>query len=88
MVARYWLEEVAGIPCNVEIASEYRYRTSVANPKTLVVTISQSGENGRHARGAQPRQSDWSCIYVGNLQRAGERHHPSVEIASADPRRS
>ncbi len=44
MVARYWLEEIAGIPCTVEIASEYRYRTSVANPKTLVVTISQSGE--------------------------------------------
>ena len=44
LVARNWLEEIAGIPCNVEIASEYRYRVSVANPKTLVVTISQSGE--------------------------------------------
>lgn len=44
MVARYWLEEIAGIQCTVEIASEYRYRTSVANPKALVVTISQSGE--------------------------------------------
>ncbi len=44
LVARYWLEEIAGIPCNVEIASEYRYRVSVANPDTLVVTISQSGE--------------------------------------------
>lgn len=43
-VARYWLEEIAGIPCSVEIASEYRYRVSVPNPKTLVVTISQSGE--------------------------------------------
>jgi len=43
-VAKYWLEEIAGIPCNVEIASEYRYRVSVPNPKTLVVTISQSGE--------------------------------------------
>ncbi|ADE13203.1 glutamine--fructose-6-phosphate transaminase (isomerizing) [Sideroxydans lithotrophicus] len=43
-VARYWLEEIAGIPCSVEVASEYRYRTSVANPKTLIVTISQSGE--------------------------------------------
>ncbi len=43
-VARYWLEEIAGIPCGVEIASEYRYRSSVADPKTLVVTISQSGE--------------------------------------------
>jgi glucosamine--fructose-6-phosphate aminotransferase (isomerizing) len=44
LVARNWLEEIAGIPCNVEIASEYRYRTSVVNPNTLVVTISQSGE--------------------------------------------
>jgi glucosamine--fructose-6-phosphate aminotransferase (isomerizing) len=44
LVARFWLEEVAGIPCTVEIASEYRYRTSVPNPRKLVVVISQSGE--------------------------------------------
>ncbi|MFA6203601.1 MAG: glutamine--fructose-6-phosphate transaminase (isomerizing) [Gallionella sp.] len=44
LVARYWLEEIAGIQCTVEIASEYRYRTSVPNPKTLVVVLSQSGE--------------------------------------------
>jgi len=44
LVAKYWLEEIAGIRCSVEIASEYRYRTSVPNPKTLVVVISQSGE--------------------------------------------
>ena len=44
LVARYWLESLACIPCNVEIASEYRYRDSVPNPKALVVTISQSGE--------------------------------------------
>jgi glucosamine--fructose-6-phosphate aminotransferase (isomerizing) len=44
LVARYWLEELAGIACNVEIASEYRYRSSVPDPKALVVTISQSGE--------------------------------------------
>jgi glucosamine--fructose-6-phosphate aminotransferase (isomerizing) len=43
-VARYWLESIAKIPCNVEIASEYRYRDAVANPRQLVVTISQSGE--------------------------------------------
>jgi glucosamine--fructose-6-phosphate aminotransferase (isomerizing) len=43
MVARYWFEEV-GIPCNVEVASEYRYRKSVVSPDTLFVTISQSGE--------------------------------------------
>ena len=44
MTAKYWIEQVAGIPCNVEVASEYRYRQSVANPKQLVVVISQSGE--------------------------------------------
>jgi glutamine---fructose-6-phosphate transaminase (isomerizing) len=44
MVGRYWLEAIAGIRCSVEIASEYRYRDSVPNPKTLVVAISQSGE--------------------------------------------
>ena len=42
--ARYWLEAITGLPCSVEIASEYRYRSAVANPKHLVVTISQSGE--------------------------------------------
>jgi glutamine---fructose-6-phosphate transaminase (isomerizing) len=44
LVARYWIEQLAGIPCSVEIASEYRYRISVPNPDTLVVAISQSGE--------------------------------------------
>ena len=44
LVARYWLEEITGIRCTVEVASEYRYRISVPNPKTLVVVISQSGE--------------------------------------------
>jgi glucosamine--fructose-6-phosphate aminotransferase (isomerizing) len=55
-VAKYWLESIAGIPTSVEIASEYRYRDSVPNPRTLVVTISQSGETAdtlaalKHAR--------------------------------------
>ncbi len=44
LTAKYWLEGVAGIPTSVEIASEYRYRESVARPRQLVVTISQSGE--------------------------------------------
>ncbi|MGE5338401.1 MAG: glutamine--fructose-6-phosphate transaminase (isomerizing) [Gemmatimonadota bacterium] len=43
-VARYWLESIAQVPATVEIASEYRYRTSVPNPRALVVVISQSGE--------------------------------------------
>ena len=54
--AKYWLEEIAQIPTQVEVASEYRYRTSVPDPKTLVVTITQSGETAdtlaalRHAQ--------------------------------------
>jgi len=44
MVARYWLESLAGISCNVEIASEFRYRKSFVQPNSMVVTISQSGE--------------------------------------------
>ncbi|WP_353152287.1 glutamine--fructose-6-phosphate transaminase (isomerizing) [Herminiimonas fonticola] len=56
MTAKYWIEAIAGVTCNVEIASEYRYRDSVPNPNTLVVTISQSGETAdtlaalRHAQ--------------------------------------
>ena len=55
-VAKYWLEDIAAIPTQVEIASEYRYRTTVPNPKTLVVVVSQSGETAdtlaalRHAK--------------------------------------
>lgn len=44
LTAKYWLESIAKLPTNVEIASEYRYRVSVPNPKQLIVTISQSGE--------------------------------------------
>jgi glucosamine--fructose-6-phosphate aminotransferase (isomerizing) len=44
LTAKYWIESLAGLPASVEIASEFRYRDSVANPKTLVVAVSQSGE--------------------------------------------
>ena len=56
LTAKYWMESVAKVPCNVEIASEYRYRDSVPHPNTLVVTITQSGETAdtlaalKHAR--------------------------------------
>ena len=55
-VAKYWLEDLANIPTQVEIASEYRYRTTVPNPNTLIVVVSQSGETAdtlaalRHAQ--------------------------------------
>ncbi len=44
MVARYWFEKLARVPCNIEVASEFRYRNPVLAPDTLIVTISQSGE--------------------------------------------
>jgi glucosamine--fructose-6-phosphate aminotransferase (isomerizing) len=44
LVARYWIEAIAGIPCSVEVASEFRYRKTVPNPDALVIAISQSGE--------------------------------------------
>ncbi|MDH4480079.1 MAG: glutamine--fructose-6-phosphate transaminase (isomerizing) [Rhodoferax sp.] len=56
-VAKYWIEAIAQVPCQVEIASEYRYRDSVPDARTLVVTLSQSGETAdtlaalRHAQG-------------------------------------
>ncbi|SFC02268.1 glutamine--fructose-6-phosphate transaminase (isomerizing) [Collimonas sp. OK412] len=56
LTAKYWIESIAKIPVNVEIASEYRYRDSVPNPNSLVVTITQSGETAdtlaalKHAR--------------------------------------
>ena len=65
--AKYWLEEIAQIPTQVEVASEYRYRTSVPNPRTLVVTISQSGETAdtlaalRHAQGLGMTQTLTIC---------------------------
>ncbi len=66
-VARYWLEAIAGVPTVVEIASEYRYRTSVADPRTLVVVVSQSGETAdtlaalRHAQALGMRQTLAIC---------------------------
>ena len=65
--AKYWLESIAKIPTQVEIASEYRYRDSVPDPKTLVVTISQSGETAdtlaalRHARSLGMEQTLTVC---------------------------
>ncbi|TSE26729.1 Glutamine--fructose-6-phosphate aminotransferase isomerizing [Tepidimonas sediminis] len=66
-VARYWLEAIAGVPTVVEIASEYRYRASVPDPRTLVVVVSQSGETAdtlaalRHAQALGMRQTLAIC---------------------------
>ncbi|RTR05042.1 glutamine--fructose-6-phosphate transaminase (isomerizing) [Halomonas nitroreducens] len=71
LVARYWLEELAGVPCQVEVASEYRYRRVVAPKGTLFVTLSQSGETAdtlaalRHALSADAAAGGAS--YLGSL---------------------
>ena len=44
LVAKYWLEDISKIPCNVEVASEYRYRHPILLDETLFITLSQSGE--------------------------------------------
>jgi glucosamine--fructose-6-phosphate aminotransferase (isomerizing) len=94
MVARYWLEDVAGIACSVEIASEYRYRRSVPAARRLVVAISQSGETAdtlaavQHARALGHRY----CLAICNvpesaLVRAADlrfltRAGPEIGVAS------
>ena len=94
MVARHWIESLAGIPCNVEIASEYRYRASVPNPRTLVVAISQSGETAdtlaalEHARAlGQPHSLAICNVAESALVRATAlrfltRAGPEIGVAS------
>jgi len=94
MVAKYWLESIAGLPTAVEIASEYRYRDSVALPNTLVVTISQSGETAdtlaalQHAISKGLRHTLTICnVPESALIRASElkfltRAGPEIGVAS------
>ena len=67
MVARYWIEELAGIPVNVEIASEYRYRTSVALRNTLIITISQSGETADTIAALQHAKTNHNGLHAATL---------------------
>jgi glucosamine--fructose-6-phosphate aminotransferase (isomerizing) len=93
-VAKYWLESLAGLPCSVEIASEYRYRESVPNPRSLVVVISQSGETAdtiaalQHARALGQEQSLAICnVAESSLVRSASlkfltRAGPEIGVAS------
>jgi len=69
LVARHWIEEMAGIPCNVEVASEFRYRKFVVAPETLFVAISQSGETADTLAALQlARQSGYiSTLAICNV---------------------
>src|SRR5258708_39647785 len=94
MVGGYWSEGLAGIPCRVEIGSEYRYGESVPNPKALVVTISQSGETAdtiaalQHAKSLGHRHALSICnVPESALIRASDlrfltRAGPEIGVAS------
>ncbi|MFN2644240.1 MAG: glutamine--fructose-6-phosphate transaminase (isomerizing) [Burkholderiales bacterium] len=94
LIARYWLEDIAGIPTLAEIASEYRYRRSVPDPKGLFVTISQSGETAdtlaalEHAKSLGYRASLAICnVPESSLIRASRlrfltRAGPEIGVAS------
>ncbi|MEO7760529.1 MAG: glutamine--fructose-6-phosphate transaminase (isomerizing), partial [Casimicrobiaceae bacterium] len=72
LIGRYWMESIAGVPAQVEIASEYRYRDSVPNPKALIITISQSGETAD------------SLSALKHAQSLGQRHTLAIcNVASS-----
>jgi glucosamine--fructose-6-phosphate aminotransferase (isomerizing) len=88
LVARYWIESLAGIPCNVEIASEYRYRDAVVPADTLFVTVSQSGETAdtlaalklAKTRGRETRADGVSSQRYGYLATLGICNVPESSI--------
>jgi len=88
-VAKYWIEAIAKVPCAVEIASEYRYRDSVPDPQTLIVTITQSGETAdtlaalRHAQSLGMTQTLTICN-VATSAMVRECKHAYVTRAGAE----
>jgi glutamine---fructose-6-phosphate transaminase (isomerizing) len=94
LVARHWIESLARVPCSVEIASEYRYRDSVPDPRALVVAISQSGETAdtlaalRHAQSLGHKRTLAICnVPESSLTRSSSlrfltRAGPEIGVAS------
>jgi len=94
LIARYWLEDIAGVPTRAEIASEYRYRRSVPDPNGLFITISQSGETAdtlaalEHAKGLGYRATLSICnvpessLVRGSRLRFLTRAGPEIGVAS------
>jgi glucosamine--fructose-6-phosphate aminotransferase (isomerizing) len=74
-VGRYWLEQLAGLPCQVEIASEYRYRSVVVPPNTLFLTLSQSGET---ADTLEALRAAKTAGYLGSLTICNSPHSSMV----------
>jgi glucosamine--fructose-6-phosphate aminotransferase (isomerizing) len=74
-VGRYWLESIAGVPCQVEIASEYRYRSVVVPPNTLFITLSQSGETADTLEALRMAKT---AGYIGSLTICNSPHSSMV----------
>ena len=74
-VGKYWIESLAGVPCQVEIASEYRYRTAVVPPGTLFVTLSQSGETADTLEALRIAKRSG---YIGSLTICNSAHSSMV----------
>jgi glucosamine--fructose-6-phosphate aminotransferase (isomerizing) len=74
-VGRYWIEALAGLPCQVEIASEYRYRDAVVPPNTLFVTLSQSGETADTLEALRAAKNE---RYAGSLTICNSPHSSIV----------
>ena len=87
LVARYWIEQLARIPVSVEIASEYRYREPAIPDSTLLIAISQSGENRRHDGSPGPVRRTWLPGDARHLQRARKCPDPPVRPDHHDPGR-
>lgn len=88
MVARYWLESIAKLPTSVEVASEYRYRSTVVRPGTLLVTVSQSGETAdtlAALRGAKEIGFDRSVGIVNVPESSLVRESDMVLMTHAGP---
>jgi glucosamine--fructose-6-phosphate aminotransferase (isomerizing) len=93
LVAKYWLESVARLPTQVEIASEYRYRDSIPDPDALVIVVSQSGETAdtlaalRHARSLGQKRTLAICNVASSAMmretRLGFLTHAGVEVGVA-----
>ncbi|HFD11336.1 MAG TPA: glutamine--fructose-6-phosphate transaminase (isomerizing) [Crenotrichaceae bacterium] len=82
MVAKYWLESLAGIPCQVEIASEFRYRKPLLLDNTLIVTISQSGETADTLAALQEAKKlgAMSSLVICNVQESSLTRESDLEL--------
>ena len=89
LTAKYWLESIAGLPTQVEIASEYRYRDSVPNPRSLVVVISQSGETADTLAALKHAQSLGMTTTLGiiNVPTSAMARDDEAEVLYARRRR-